>query len=120
MFGAAEPLGAKVTGFANTICLMPCKFQVSNDENKHRNTKNILPVLTEIFWAIILPPITASPVHKQCPRVPPTATPKGSWIKQTKRFMLMLKKIIPLCLHSSERHFLFVVWKCNTPLWQLG
>lgn len=37
------------------------------------------PVLTDIFWAIILPPITASPVHKQCPSVPPTATPKGSW-----------------------------------------
>lgn len=33
------------------------------------------PVLTEIFWATILPPITASPVHKQCPTAPPTATP---------------------------------------------
>lgn len=38
----------------------------------------VSPVLTEIFWATILPPITASPVHKQCPRVPPTATPNGS------------------------------------------
>lgn len=37
------------------------------------------PVLTDIFWATILPPITASPVHRQCPSVPPTATPKGSW-----------------------------------------
>lgn len=36
------------------------------------------PVLTDIFWAIILPPITASPVHRQCPSVPPTATPNGS------------------------------------------
>lgn len=34
-----------------------------------------LPVLTEIFCAIILPPITAKPVHRQCPTVPPTATP---------------------------------------------
>lgn len=37
------------------------------------------PVLTDILWATILPPITASPVHRQCPSVPPTATPKGSW-----------------------------------------
>lgn len=37
------------------------------------------PVLTDILWAIILPPITASPVHKTCPNVPPTATPKGFW-----------------------------------------
>lgn len=37
--------------------------------------KETLPVLTDIFCAIILPPITANPVHKQCPTVPPTATP---------------------------------------------
>ena len=33
------------------------------------------PVLTEIFCAIILPPMTARPVQRQCPTVPPTATP---------------------------------------------
>lgn len=43
-----------------------------------------LPVLTEIFCAIILPPITAKPVHRQCPTVPPTATPYGSWGENTK------------------------------------
>lgn len=26
-------------------------------------TKQYLPVLTDIFWAIILPPNTANPVH---------------------------------------------------------
>lgn len=50
-----------------------------NDNNNDKNKGRILPVLTDIFWAIILPPITASPVHRQCPSVPPTATPNGSW-----------------------------------------
>lgn len=42
----------------------------------------ISPVLTDIFWATILPPTTARPVQRQCPRVPPTATPNGSCSKQ--------------------------------------
>jgi len=51
---------------------------------ENANAKNTMPpmivtVLTEIFCAIILPPITANPVHKQWPTVPPTATPYGSW-----------------------------------------
>lgn len=32
-------------------------------------------VLTEIFDARILPPITASPVHIECPIIPPVMTP---------------------------------------------
>ena len=34
-----------------------------------------LPVRTDILCAINLPPITASPVHKECPNVPPIVTP---------------------------------------------
>ncbi len=39
------------------------------------------PVLTEIFWAIILPPSTASPVHRACPKTAPSVTPITSWTK---------------------------------------
>jgi len=35
----------------------------------------IVTVLTDILCAINLPPITASPVHKACPNVPPIVTP---------------------------------------------
>lgn len=35
------------------------------------------PVLTDIFCATILPPITASPVQRACPSDPPTTTPKA-------------------------------------------
>ena len=31
-------------------------------------------VLTEIFWAIILPPRTARPVHKLWPKIPAITT----------------------------------------------
>jgi len=34
-----------------------------------------LPVRTDIFWAMKRPPITANPVHKECPKTPPSATP---------------------------------------------
>lgn len=77
--------------------------------NKHhqssvdfRRLENSSPVLTDIFWAIILPPITASPVHIQCPSVPPTATPNGSWVLTKVQMKLMLKKIIVFhwyCIH---------------------
>lgn len=58
---------------------MDCNFENNKSVFFKKNRKHISPVLTDIFWAIILPPITASPVHKQCPSVPPTATPNGSW-----------------------------------------
>lgn len=35
----------------------------------------MLPVRTDILWAIIRPPITANPVQKACPKTPPTITP---------------------------------------------
>lgn len=63
------------------------------------------PVLTDIFWAIILPPITASPVHRQCPSVPPTATPKGSWEMRGKQ------KLLILCMKINSAS---VVWKRYT------
>jgi hypothetical protein len=34
-------------------------------------------VFSEIRAANILPPITATPVHMQCPKQPPTVTPYG-------------------------------------------
>uniref|UniRef100_A0A8W7PIB0 Uncharacterized protein n=1 Tax=Anopheles coluzzii TaxID=1518534 RepID=A0A8W7PIB0_ANOCL len=34
-----------------------------------------LPVRTEIRWAIMRPPITASPVQIECPMMPPAITP---------------------------------------------
>lgn len=37
-----------------------------------------LPVRTEIRCAIIRPPITAKPVHMECPKTPPTITPNTS------------------------------------------
>lgn len=40
----------------------------------NKKSKANLPVLTDIFWAINLPPTTASPVHKPCPNVPPIIT----------------------------------------------
>ena len=38
-----------------------------------------LPVLIEIRCAIKRPPITARPVHRACPRVPPKMTPVTFW-----------------------------------------
>ena len=40
----------------------------------NKKSKGNLPVLTDIFWAINLPPTTARPVHKPCPNVPPIIT----------------------------------------------
>lgn len=37
-----------------------------------------IPVRTEILCAIILPPKTASPVHNECPNIPPIITPVTS------------------------------------------
>lgn len=50
------------------------KSLLQNDCEK-KLFKKILPVRTDIRVAIILPPITASPVHKACPKTPPTITP---------------------------------------------
>lgn len=64
----------------------------------------VSPVLTEIFCAIIRPPSTARPVHKQCPSVPPTATPNGSWFgfeKETWRSGVFF----PSCLNTSVTRF---------------
>lgn len=41
-----------------------------------------LPVLTDIFWAIIRPPITASPVQRAWPKIPPNVTPITSYNKE--------------------------------------
>jgi len=60
-----------------------------------------LPVLTDIFWAIIRPPITASPVQRAWPRIPPTVTPITSYNKEI-TWNTTIHRCFYNCLHIME------------------
>ena len=52
----------------------------------------VSPVLTDILWATILPPITARAVQSACPNVPPMVIPTGFCIDRGERHYNIARK----------------------------
>lgn len=64
------------TNVVSTSKRQAMAMQPTPPPNKNKNRLTDVPYLV----ARILPPMTAMPVHKECPITPPAVTPKGSFV----------------------------------------